>query len=73
MTETPAPRCAGKHCYDSFTTADRVIRDMRRASRDARYRHKERKRQIADLKPYRCTQCSHWHIGGKHIPKKVRS
>lgn len=50
----PLPHCAGKQAYASSGEASRAMRGLKRR-RNAAPRE--------NLKPYRCTQCSAWHLG----------
>lgn len=62
------PQCVGKQAFASRAMAAFVISEKRRK---AKYGHhiKDRKRQLAAMRPYRCERCDAWHIAGNYKPK----
>lgn len=49
--------CIGKQAFDSHDHAASVIATIRK---------RNGRRQGGAVKPYRCTRCGAWHVGGSH-------
>lgn len=64
--------CEGKECYATKARAIVVIKRRQRRAKRKLDNHKERRREVAKLNTYRCTQCHHWHIGTGHPGRPMR-
>ena len=58
--------CGGKEAYE--TKASALTSKKRRLGRAKSLRncHKEKKRAVTPLQPYRCERCHAWHLGTRH-------
>lgn len=58
--------CTGKETYDSKAHALRARKLRIERAKGMRNAHKEKKREVAPLQPYRCDRCHAWHLGTRH-------
>jgi hypothetical protein len=66
----PRPHCHGKVCWPSKPAAIAGKAMLIRRSKGSHIAHKDRRREIAGLQPYRCQVCGDWHLGNPTYPRK---
>ncbi len=63
--------CTGKETYRSKAAA--IVAKATRLDR-AKSRmtcHKQKKRAVSQLEPYRCDRCHHWHLGTRQTGRRM--
>ena len=64
--------CTGKSPYKSKADALMFQRERMRRQKLRRTEHKQKKRAVSRLEPYKCSCCHAWHLGTVNDGKKMR-
>ena len=66
LDNQPVSYCGGKECYGSKGKALAAKSRQISRAKSRRNSHKEQKRRISPIEPYRCANCGQWHLGARH-------
>jgi hypothetical protein len=62
-TERFLASCNGKHPFATKSGAMDLLARRRKRAKRTHHAHKNKRSELADIEPYRCRFCHHWHIG----------